>query len=54
MFSAPPATVTSASPSMIAWAAVMIACIPLPQSRLRVSAGVSTGRPPFTPATRAR
>ena len=49
MFSAPPATATSASPSMIVCAAVMIACRPLPHSRLSVSAGVSTGRPPLTP-----
>ena len=54
MFSAPPATATSASPSMMAWAAVIMACRPLPQSRLSVSAGVSCGRPPLTPATRAR
>ena len=39
MFSAPPATATSASPSMIAWAAVMIACRPLPHRRFSVRAG---------------
>ena len=54
MHSAPPATAASASPSRIAWAAETIACRPLPHSRLSVSAGVSTGSPPLTAATRAR
>ena len=52
--SAPPATATSQSPSLIAWAADTIACRPLPHSRLTVKAGVSTGRPPLTVATRLR
>src|SRR5664279_2905270 len=52
--SAPPAPATSHSPSLIVWAAETIACRPLPHSRLTVSAGVSTGRPPFTAATRER
>jgi hypothetical protein len=54
MFSAPPATVTPASPRTIDWAAVMIACKPLPHRRFRVSAGVSCGRPPVIAATRAK
>src|SRR6266851_4111696 len=52
--SAPPATATSQSPSLIAWAADTIACSPLPHSRLTVKAGVCTGRPPLTAATRLR
>ena len=48
MFSAPPPTATSASPSTIVCAAETIACRPLPHRRLSVSAGVSTGSPPFT------
>src|SRR5215469_7271549 len=52
--SAPPATATSQSPSRIAWAADTIACSPLPHRRLTVNAGVSTGRPPLTAATRLR
>src|SRR6516165_4908786 len=52
--SAPPATATSASPSAMACAADTIACRPLPQSRFTVNAGVSTGRPPLTAATRPR
>ena len=54
MDSAPPATATSQSPSLIAWAANTIACSLLPHSRLTVKAGVSTGRPPLTAATRLR
>ena len=54
MDSTPPATATSQSPSLIAWAADTIACSPLPHSRLTVKAGVSTGRPPLTAATRLR
>ena len=50
--SAPPATATWQSPSMIACAAETIACIPLPHSRFTVSAGVSWFRPPFRAATR--
>src|SRR5215211_2528513 len=52
--SAPPARATSTSPSITSRAADTIACRPDPQSRLRVKAGVSTGRPPFTEATRDR
>ena len=52
--SAPPATAASQSPSMIACAADTMACSPLPHSRFTVSAGVSTGRPPLTAATRDR
>src|SRR5215217_733554 len=52
--SAPPPRATSVSPSMTSWAAETIACSPDPHSRLRVKAGVSTGRPPFTEATRDR
>src|SRR5258708_5779448 len=52
--SAPPATATSQSPSRIAWAADTIAWRPLPHSRFSVNAGVSTGRPPLTAATRPR
>ena len=54
MLSAPPATATSASPSMTICAADTIAWSPEPQSRLRVKAGVSTGRPPLIAATRDR
>ena len=54
MFSAPPATAKSASPALIMLAAVTIACSPLPHRRFSVSAGVSCGSPPLTPATRAR
>ena len=50
--SAPPATATAQSPSMIAWAADTMACIPLPHSRFTVIAGVSIFRPPLTAATR--
>src|SRR6516162_1133346 len=52
--SAPPATAASVSPSLMACAAETIACSPLPQSRFTVNAGVVTGRPPFTAATRLR
>ena len=38
----------------MAWAAEMIACSPLPHSRFTVNAGVVTGRPPLTAATRPR
>src|SRR5262249_47140977 len=54
MTSAPPATATSQSPSLTTCAADTIACSPLPHSRLTVKAGVSTGRPPSTAATRLR
>jgi hypothetical protein len=39
---------------MTSWAAETIAWSPDPHSRLRVKAGVSTGRPPLTDATRDR
>ena len=52
--SAPPATATSQSPSMIACAAETMACIPLPHSRFTVNAGVPTSRPPLIAATRDR
>ena len=52
--SAPPATAASASPSMMAWAAEMMACSPLPHSRFTVSPGVLAGRPPLMAATRPR
>src|SRR5436190_11909058 len=52
--SAPPATAASQSPSAMAWAADTIACSPVPHSRFRVKAGVSTGSPPFTDTTRPR
>ena len=53
MFSAPPATTTSASPHWIQRAAVLIASRPEPQMRLTVYAGTSTGSPAFTAAWRA-
>ena len=52
--SAPPATATSQSPSMMDCEADTMACSPLPHSRFTVSAGVPTSRPPFTAATRDR
>ena len=52
--STPPATAASASPSWIACAAETIACSPLPHSLFTVKAGVVTGRPPLTAATRPR
>ncbi len=54
MLSAPPATAASTSPSRMYCDALTIACKPLPQRRLSVSAPVSTGRPPLTHATRDR
>src|SRR3972149_1413292 len=53
MFSAPPATMTDASPHSIQRAAVLIASSPLPQMRFTVYAGTSTGSPAFTAAYRA-
>jgi hypothetical protein len=41
--SAPLATATSQSPSLIAWAVDTIACRPLPHSRLTVKAGSRPG-----------
>ncbi len=54
MLSAPPATAASVSPSRMYCEALTIACSPLPQSRFKVSAPVSCGRPPSTQATRDR
>src|ERR1700678_967097 len=54
MDSAPPATATSQSPSMMDCAADTMACSPLPHSRLTVKAGVSSGSPPLIAATRDR
>src|SRR5580704_10229039 len=52
--SAPPATAASVSPSMMACAAEMMACSPLPHSRFTVSPAVLGGRPPLMAATRPR
>ena len=52
--SAPPATATAQSPSMIACAADTIACSPLPHNRFTVSAGVPISSPPLIAATRDR
>ena len=54
MLSAPPATAASMSPSMMYCEALTIACMPLPQSRLSVSAPDSAGSPPLSAATRER
>ena len=51
--SAPPASVTSASPVWIAWQALTSAWTPVPHRRLTVKAGVSFGMPAFMPTTRA-
>jgi len=53
MFSMPPATALSTSPSMISAAALAIAWAPEPHTRLTVMAGTSTGRPPPIAAWRA-
>ncbi len=45
MFSMPPATTTSASPTWIAWAASMTALSPEPQTLLTVIASTSQGIP---------
>ena len=50
MFSAPPATTTSASPVTIAWAASAIDFNPEPHSLLTVIAGTSYGTPAPTAA----
>ncbi len=52
MLSAPPPMATSASPSRMVWAALMMACRPEPQRRFTVSAGALIDTPPFTAATR--
>ena len=51
--STPPATKTSPSPTMIAWAAALIACRPEPHSRLTVWPATSTGSPASSAAMRA-
>src|SRR5256885_6027082 len=53
MFSTPPATNTSPSPALIAWAALAAACNPEPHSRFTVWPGTSTGRPATSDAMRA-
>src|SRR6202046_1421996 len=52
--SAPPPPAASVSPSMMACAAEMMACSPLPHSRFTVSPAVLGGRPPLMAATRPR
>src|SRR5437667_11153238 len=54
MLSAPPATAASTSPSRMYCEALTIACMPLPQRRLSVSAPDSAGSPPLSAATRDR
>ena len=49
-FSIPPATTTSASPSIIIWVALMIDWAPLPHSLFSVSIGTSSGIPDLRPA----
>ena len=51
--STPPAMKTSPSPTAIAWAAELIACMPEPHSRLTVSPATSTGSPAISSAIRA-
>ena len=53
MFSAPPATIISASPHRIAWAANCTAFKPEPQTLLIVKAGVNSGSPAWTLIWRA-
>ena len=53
MLSIPPATITSASPSMICCAASATAMRPLPQTLLMVAAGTWSGRPACSIAWRA-
>ena len=53
MFSMPPATVTFASPRRRSCAALTIAWMPLPHSRLTVSAGTGTGMPALRATWRA-
>ncbi len=52
MFSTPPARAISQSPALIAFAAVRIACNPLPHRRFTVVAGTSCGIPPSITAMR--
>ena len=51
--STPPATKTSPSPTMIAWAAALMACSPEPHRRLTVWPATSTGSPASSAAMRA-
>ena len=53
MLSTPPARITSASPALIARAAVPMASSPEPQSRFNVAAGTVSGRPASSAAMRA-
>ena len=53
MLSTPPATISSASPALIARAALPTASIPEPHRRLNVTPGTSGGRPARSPAIRA-
>ena len=46
MLSIPPATTISASPERIAWAPLMTALSPEPQTLLTVVQGVLSGKPP--------
>src|SRR5437667_3959 len=52
MLSMPPATITSASPSWMAWAASTTAFSPEPQALFTVKLGTSFGTPPSNAATR--
>src|SRR5919197_1741467 len=52
MLPIPPATITSASPSAIAWAASTTAFRPEPQALFTVKLGTSFGTPPSSAATR--
>ena len=52
MFSAPPATTTSASPVSIYLAALLIASSPEPHKRLTLTAGVSISNPALIVDTR--
>jgi len=54
MFSVPPASTASASPSRICSAAEITAWNPDPHNRLTVIAGASIGTPAFKPTCRAR
>ena len=54
MFSMPPATTASASPALMAWAAIVIAFIPEAQTLLTVMALVSSGSPAIDAGLTAR
>ena len=53
MLSTPPAITSSASPALIARAAISSASMPEPHSRLTVLPGTSSGRPASSSAMRA-